>query len=188
MTEEDIKEYNLNYHLANEYAKGIMIVDNKVAKMTEENIVKARKAILHYKICLEISDQWVVRLFLGKIYQWLGENGNALHQFLPAMDMEQENAALPREAALCAMDYGDIEFALELSFEAIRRSPNKPDLIGNYALNLLLNKEDEKALEWSKKAIELDAVDPINQKVHHLIKAVISGEKKRPTFKELFKR
>ena len=188
MTEEDIKKYNHHFDLGNELATQVIILDDVIVEMTEGNIKIARQAISHYKKCLEISDQWAVRFFLGKTYQWLEEDGNALHQFLPAMDMELEDADLASEAAISAMNYGDVELAVRLSLEASKRSPNNPKLISNHALNLLLNKEDDKALEWSSKAIGLDSTDLVNNNVHKLIKAVVSGEKKRPTFKELFKR
>lgn len=186
MTKEDIEKYNHHYDLANDLAMQVIILDNSVVDMNDETIAIAKKAIAHYEICLQISNQWAVRFFLGKIYQWLGEDHDALHHYLNGMDLERENADLANEASMSAMKINDIELALELSFEANRRSPNNSKFISNHALNLLINKEDEKALEWSAKAVELNNTDPINIRVHNLINAVVNGKKKRPTFKDCF--
>lgn len=187
LPEDQIPIFEANFDKATELAEGLMIIQGKAnAKMGYWQRRRAKKAIKCYQACLElIPHHWQSHWLMAKVYQATGDRELALQHFETAVKIEPSNPDLPREASIAAMDLGKVSQAVEYSEEALNRAPVNPGLLCNHAVNLMVMGRDEEALQNIERAMELDPGDEININVHALIKAVASGERRRPRFDEL---
>lgn len=176
------EEYNRNYETAfdilskhalmHKHSKGIPGFFGKK---------QLKKAITLLSRCLEIwRDSWAAMWGIGKAHQALGQHNAALGWFERALKIETNNSDIYREASLEAMSLGDAERALTYSEKAYDLTPDKPGLLANMALALLLNKRGDEALKAAKKACECDPDDQINTRVHELVHDVVNGKQVYP--------
>ena len=146
---------------------------------------KLRKSITDFEECLSIvPDHWQSMVLKAKAHQRLGEHKEAFDLLEQAFQTEKENHTIPMEASLEAMHLKMIEKAIFYSEESLKRKPNDFVLLGNHAMNLLVAESDTKAKDTINKAIELNPNDKINRNIEKTINEVISGKRKRPTFKD----
>lgn len=147
---------------------------------------KVNKALKHFEKCLElIPNHWQTKWMLGKLYQVMGEHSMALSLFTEATNVENPNIDVIREASIAAMDAGNVELAVQFSAQALEIEPNDSELICNHAINLMIFKEDEKAIEFIKKAISIDSKDDITQNAYNLILSVSEGKIARPRYDQI---
>jgi hypothetical protein len=59
--------------------------------------------------------------------------------------------------------------------------------MGNHAMNLLVAEKDDEAKDVIEAAIRIQPNDSINKNIESLIKDVLSGTRKRPTFEDSIK-
>lgn len=187
LPEDKIPVFNYNFDEGNRLSENIMIVKGVASsKLGFWNKRRANKAIKHYSECLKlIPNHWQTNWLIAKVYQAISENKEALKHFQIAVEEEKSNPDLPREASISAMDSGDIKLAVKFSLEAINREPKDSGLYCNHAVNLMVMGNDEDALEYINKAIELEPNDEINKKVYALINDVANGKRKRLKYNEL---
>lgn len=185
-----------NYELDNKaitrfnslYNKGFELLNGKVAM--NENYYKSlnlfekftvKKAIGIFKECLSIHPfSWQSHWAIGKAYQALGEDYNALEHFEKACEIEQSNVSISREATLQCLSLGLKEKALKYAQMAMDANPKDNGLYSNYALSLLINKKGEEALAVINKALEIDSDDTININVSNFINSILEGKKPYP--------
>ena len=182
-----IQRFNDLFAEAGNLLNGVLIIHGQpVRKLSFWKRRKARKAIRMYRECLKIDpDHWQSFWLMGKAYQALGESSRALENFTKAVELEDENPDVPREASISAMNCGEVDASVKYSAEALRRKPGDAGLMSNHALNLLVKGDDDEAKKWIIKAIEADPEDPVNQHVQLLIQEVREGVRPRPTWKNL---
>lgn len=184
---DEIPIFNLNFEKGNKLSEGLTLIKGQ----SDSNLGfwkkrQARKAIKHYAECLKLlPNHWQTNWLIAKVYQVLSENEKALEHFEIAVKIENTNPNLPREASISAMDSGNLNLAVEYSKEAINRDKNDAGLYCNHAVNLMVLGIDDEAIIFIKKAIEMEPDDKINHNAYTLIKAVASGERRRPKYNEL---
>jgi tetratricopeptide (TPR) repeat protein len=148
--------------------------------------IKLRSSIKDFQRCLlMMPTHWQAMVFLGKAYQRMGSYAEALSMFERAMEIENMNSAIPREASLTAALLRNIDKAIRYSAIANERKPDDHTLLSNYALNLLLGKKDEEAMVIIGRALEIAPEDQINQRISLMIDEVVSGKCKRPNPEEV---
>lgn len=186
LTDQQIADFNNAYQKACDKMKGIVILDGyRPSGIGFFEKFRANKAIKYFEEALAIEPNHYQSLFfLGKIYQRFGEYEKSLALLEKAMQLEKENHNLPLEASLVAMHLNQIDKAIEYSNEGIRRKPNDFALLGNHSMNLLIAGKDQEAKETIEKALKLNPADEINKRIQSKINSVISGQVRRPTFKD----
>lgn len=184
---DQIQRFNDLFAEAGNLLEGVLIVHGQpVRKPGFWKRRKARKAIRLYRECLKIDpNHWQTLWLMGKGYQALGENSWAFSCFSKAVELEDENPDVPREASISAMNCGEVDASVKYSAEALRRKPGDAGLMSNHALNLLVKGDDNEAEKWIGKAIETDPKDPVNQHIQLLIQEVREGVRSRPSWKNL---
>lgn len=189
LTNQQIADFNNAYQKACNKMKGIAILEGyRPSGIGFFEKIRANKAIKYFEIALAIEpNNYQSLFFLGKIYQRLGEYNKSLGLLEKAMQFEKENHYLPLEASLVAMHLNQLDKAIEYSNEGLRRKPNDFALLGNHSMNLLIAGKDQEAKENIEKAIKLNPTDEINKRIQSKINSVISGQERRPTFKDSIK-
>jgi len=187
LPEDKIPTFNSNFEEGNRLSEGIIIIKGRAeSKLNFWNKRKAKKAIKHYKECLNlIPNHWQTNWLIAKVYQALSESKKVLNRFEIAVQIEKNNPDLPREASISAMDSGYVDLAVKYSQEALNRAPNDSGLYCNHAVNLMVLGNDNEAINYIKKAIEMEPNDEINKYAFSLINDVANGQKKRPKYNEL---
>ncbi len=138
------------------------------------------------QILVKCPDHWQSMFGMAKALQRLRKHSKALEMLEKAMEIESSNPALASEAAIEAVNLRNLDKALLYSEEAIRRSPDDHTLLGNHALNLLVAGKNQEAVESIKKALTINPNDQINKHISKIVNDVVNGDKKQPTFDELF--
>ncbi|WP_430409624.1 SseB family protein [Kordia sp.] len=184
-----INEFNQLYDQAINLQKGLLLLDGyryKDINVSEKKKLEA--SIVAFKKCLEIfPDHWQSMMLMAKSYQRLQKHLEAFNILEKAFTIELTNHSIPMEASLEAMHLENIEKALYYSEASLKRKPNDFVLLGNHAMNLLIASKDEEAKEIIKQAISLQPRDSINKNIQSTIHDVITGKRKRPTFKDAIK-
>lgn len=159
-----------------------------VKQLKDADRLKLEESISDLEKCLELyPENWQSMMFISKALQSLERHAESLEYLEHAFKVEEKDHTIPLEAAIEAMHLEDFDKALFYSEESLKRKPNDYELMGNYAMNLLIAKKDNQAKEIINQAIELSPSDKINRNVKHLIDDVISGKRERPTFKDTVK-
>lgn len=187
LPENEIPNFEYHFQKGNQLSYDICLIkESEQPTFNIWNKVKARKAIKHYNTCLKlIPNHWQTHWLLAKVHQALAQDKKALYHFDQAVNIELTNPDLPREASITVMDLGNISMAITYSLEAIKRNSNDSGLLCNHAINLMVNGDDDEAINWIKKALDKDPDDVINQNAYTLIQAVITGKRKRPKYNQL---
>lgn len=185
MTDQETHEFNKLFATAGARLKGVVILDGyRQTKPSFFEKIKINKAIRDFEKCLSIvPDHWQSMFFLAKANQRLGDHQRSLSLLEKAMEIDLVNHNIPQEASIEAVHLNDINKAIDLSNEALRRSPNNFGLMGNQAMNLLIANKDNDAQKMIDDALQLNPKDQINKNIQMLIKKVLAGRQKRPTCK-----
>ena len=117
---------------------------------------------------------------LGKLEQAFGEHEKALAWFEQALAEQHDNLELIREASYSAMVLGKGKQAEELCRTAVDLSPKDQDLMANYALALLLNREGKRALGVATNAFRLNPEEGFSRDVLGYVKKVVDGKEDYP--------
>ena len=182
------EQFSTFYNQAIAAQEGLIRLDEykKMPELSETDKQSLQKSISIFDKCLHIApNHWQSMFFQAKAHQRLSEHEKAFKILETACKIEKINHAVTLEAALEAMHLGLFEKAIYYSEEALKRKPNDVALLGNYAMNLLIMEQDEKALLFIKKALDLDPDDQINNNIKNRIEDVISGKKERPIFNQV---
>jgi len=188
LPEEKIPFFNSNFEEGNRLSEGITIIQGiNHSKLGFRTRRKAKKAIKHYTECLNlIPNHWQTNWLIAKVYQVMSENKKALEHFEIAVNIEKTNPDLPREASISAMMSGDVELSVKYSLDAIKRAPDDAGLYSNHALHLIVVGDNQKALYFINKSLEMNPDDEISKRVFTLIDNVINEKEKRPKYNELY--
>ena len=183
------QEFNEIFELAGKKQEGLVLLDGyKRKELKESEKLMLEESIKDFKKCLEIIPKhWQSMVLMSKSLQRLERHQEALEQLELAFKLELENHIIAMEASLEAMHLKDIEKAIFYSEESLKRKPNDFALLGNHAMNLLVAKKDQEAKETIDEAIKLQPTDSINKNIETLVKDVIAGKRKRPTFEDAIK-
>jgi len=188
---EDIKnkEFNEIFERAGKNQEGLISLDGyKTIALKEYEKQKLEDSIKDFKKCLElIPTHWQSMVLMSKALQRLEKHKESFEQLELAFKIELENHIIPMEASLESMHLHDIDKALFYSEESLKRKPDDFALLGNHAMNLLLAQKDQQAKETIEKAIKIQPNDTVNRNIQSIIKDVMSGKQKRPTFEDTIK-
>ncbi|GAO41751.1 tetratricopeptide repeat protein [Flavihumibacter petaseus] len=124
---------------------------------------------------------------MAKSLQRLDRHTEAFEQLESAFKIESENSSIPMEASLEAMHLKDLDKAIYYSEESLKRKPHDAAILGNHAMNLLLAEKDSEALATINEAIRILPSDSVNRNIEAIVRDVVSGKRKRPTFEDTIK-
>jgi tetratricopeptide (TPR) repeat protein len=186
MTEQQVAEFNFLYGQGCKKMKGLLITENyRPSRIGFFGKVRANKAIKYFDQALAIYPEHFQSLFfIGKLYQRLRDYEKALTSFESALKFEHSDDNLPQEASIIAMHLNQVDKAIELSEEALRRRPGDFALLGNHSMNLLIAGRDNDAKETIDQAIRINPTDDINKRIKAKIEGVLTGQIERPTFED----
>lgn len=181
-----IQEFNQIFARACKKQEGLVLLEGYRRKnLNETDKAMLEESIKDFQKCLDLfPDHWQSMMLMAKSFQRLEQHAEALTQLERALTIELESHLIPMEASLEAMHLKDMDKAIRYSEEALKRNPNDFAVMGNHAMNLLIAEKDREAKEAIDKAIELQPNDSVNRNIESLIKDVLSGKKKRPTFED----
>lgn len=180
------QEFNILFERAGKNQKGLILLDSYKRKpLSNSDILKLEESIEDYKKCLAMfPENWQSMVLMAKALQRLDRHAESLEQLELAFSIELEDHSIPMEAALEAMHLKNIEKATYYSEESLKRKPNDFKLLGNHAMNLLVAEKDSEAKYIIEEAIRIQPNDSINRNIESLIRDVLSGKRKRPTFED----
>ncbi len=181
--------FNEIFERAGKRQAGLIILDGyRNKKLTTTEKLKLEESVKDFQKCLEIApDHWQSMILMAKAFQRLERHSEALEQLESAFKIELENHSIPMEASLEAMHLKDLDKALFYSEESLKRKPNDFALLGNHAMNLLVAQKDMEAKTTIEKAIKIQPNDSVNRNIESIVRAVMSGNRKRPTFEDVIK-
>ncbi|PRC90795.1 tetratricopeptide repeat protein [Solimicrobium silvestre] len=186
---ENIDLFNQHYKLGSEYLNGnVKLGDYDGKEIREKNRVdNLKKAIHEFDQCLEIKpDHWQSIFFKALAFQALGNHTASLSLMEQGIKLQPQNYVLYKEASLEAIHNHDISKALNYSKMATEVRKDDPQLLGNYAMNLLISGQDKESQQTIKYALSVAPDDRFNQKLQNIIKNVVSGKRSRPTVENVF--
>lgn len=183
------QEFNILYERAGKKQEGLISLDGYKRKaLSISDKLKLEESIKDYKKCLNIfPEHWQCMLLMAKALQRLERHSESLEQLELAFTIDLENHSIPMEASLEAMHLKNIDKAIYYSEESLKRKPNDFTLMGNHAMNLLIAEKDNEAKNIIEEAIRIQPDDSINKNIESLVRDVINGKRKRPTFEDSIK-
>lgn len=183
------KEFNEIFERSGKRQEGLILLDGyRKKQLNSSEKARLEESIKDFKKCLEIvPNHWQSMVLMAKAFQRLERHTEALEQLELAFNTEKENHTIPMEASLEAMHLKDLDKAIYYSEESLKRKPNDFALMGNHAMNLLIAQKDDEAKEIIEKAIKMNPSDSVNKNIESIIKGVLSGNRKRPTFEDAIK-
>jgi SseB protein N-terminal domain len=183
------QEFNTIYERAGKKQEGLIFLDGYNRKpLANSDKLKLEESIDDYKKCIAIfPEHWQSMFLMAKALQRLERHSESLEQLELAFTIQLENHSIPMEASLEAMHLKNIEKAIYYSEESLKRKPNDFNLMGNHAMNLLVAEKDNEAKYIIEEAIRIQPNDSINRNIESLIRDVLSGKRKRPTFEDAIK-
>lgn len=183
------EEFNKIFERAGKRQEGLILLDGYQRKpLNSSEKVRLEDSIKDFQKCLEIiPSHWQSMVLMAKAFQRLERHSESLEQLELAFNTDKENHTIPMEASLEAMHLKDIDKALYYSEESLKRKPYDFVLMGNHAMNLLIAHKDDEAKEMIEKAIKLNPNDSVNRNIESMVKDVVSGKRKRPTFEDSIK-
>ena len=189
MENKKYQEFNEIFERAGKRQEGLILLDGYQRKqLNSSEKVRLEESIKDFQKCLEIvPDHWQSMVLMAKAFQRLERHTEALEQLELAFITDKENHTIPMEASLEAMHLKDPDKALYYSEESLKRKPNDFALMGNHAMNLLIAKKDNEAKEMIEKAIKMKPNDSVNRNIESIVKDVLNGTRKRPTFEDAIK-
>tara|TARA_B100000959_G_C14670029_1_gene496062 strand:- start:116 stop:673 length:558 start_codon:yes stop_codon:yes gene_type:complete len=141
----------------------------------------ARAAHELFKRCYALQPEDSACLWaLGKLEQAYGNHEKALEWFEQALPSHNDNLELIREASYSAMVLGRGEKAEQLCRRAVDLMPNDADLMSNYALALLLNKEGKRAFGVAANAFKLNPKEGFARDVLAYVRKILDGKEDYP--------
>ena len=139
------------------------------------------KAIRLFKQALGTNgDGWQSMWALGKIYQRLGDDREALSWFRRAFTINPKQPDVAREASLAAMNLGLGSEGVQFCLAAVDNEPNESGLVANLALAYLVNGDLPNALENAERAVREKPDDEMSRTVKEIIGKVARGYMPRP--------
>lgn len=183
------QEFNILYERAGKKQEGLISLDGYKRKtLSISDKLKLEESIEDYKKCLNIfPEHWQSMVLMAKALQRLERHSESLEQLELAFTIDLENHSIPMEASLEAMHLKNIDKAIYYSEESLKRKPNDFTLMGNHAMNLLVAEKDNEAKFIIEEAIRIQPDDSINKNIESLVRDVINGKRKRPTFEDSIK-
>jgi tetratricopeptide (TPR) repeat protein len=186
---EKNEKFNEIFKRAGTRQQGLVLLDGYHRKnLSTNDRAVLEESVKDYKICLAmVPNHWQSMVLMAKSLQRLERHTEALEQLESAFNIEMDNPTIPMEASLEAMHLNDLDKALYYSEESLKRKPNDFALLGNHAMNLLLAQRDLDAKTVIEKAIKLQPNDAVNRNIESMVRDVIAGRRKRPTFEDSIK-
>ena len=186
---QKFEEFNEIFEQAVKKQKDLIFLDGYRSKnLNTTEKLKLEECVKDFQKCLQIvPDHWQSMMLMAKAFQRLERHIEALEQLELAFKIEFENHSIPLEASLEAMHLNDFDKALFYSEESLKRKPNDFALLGNHAMNLLVAQKDIEAKITIEKAIKIQPNDSVNRNIESIVRDVMSGNRKRPTFEDAIK-
>jgi len=142
---------------------------------------KLRRAAYLFQQALDIHcDNESAMFMIGKIYQRLDEDIEALTWFVRAFRVNGTNADAAREAGIAATDLGDAPLAVEMCQAAVALDPQEPGLIANLALAYLIAGDLDLAAAAAQHRLLRAPKDAISHEVARVISEVRTGRRPQP--------
>jgi tetratricopeptide (TPR) repeat protein len=187
--QKKFEEFNEMFVRAEKKQEGLIFLDGYRRKnLGASEKARLEESVNGFQKCLEVvPGHWPSMFFMAKAFQRLGRHADALEQLESAFKIELENHSIPMEASLEAMHLKDLDKALFYSEESLKRKPDNFAVMGNHAMNLLIAQKDNEAKDTIKKALRMNPNDSINKNIESIVRGVISGKRKRPTFEDVIK-
>jgi len=186
LTDDKINKFNTLYGEACELQKNLVILDG-VPRMKPGFLGKSKlkKSIQLFEEALSIHPgSWQSMYFIGKAYQALGENENALSWFVKAGKIEPEDPSLAKEAGLCAAQLGRHAVAIKLMKEAASAHPEDAGLQCNIGLSYLMSERVDEARAAFSRAVQADPGNQMNTKLLKLTDSVAENRIQCPRSEE----
>ncbi|MGL4596842.1 MAG: SseB family protein [Bacteroidia bacterium] len=189
LEKKKIEEFNDVFKRAAKRQDDLILIDGYQRKSLKANEkLKLEESVIDFQKCLSlIPDHWQSMVLMAKAFQRLERHTEAFEQLETAFKIELNSHSIPLEASLEAMHLKNIDKALFYSEEALKRKPNDPALMGNHAMNLLIAQKDMQAKNTIEEAIQIQPNDQVNKNIEAIVRSVISGNRKRPTFEDVVK-
>lgn len=183
------QEFNELFDRAGKMQKGLILLDGYRRKsLSPPEKIRLEESIKDFKKCLEIvPTHWQSMVMMAKALQRLDRHNEALELLESAFKIELNNPSIPLEASLEAMHLNNLDKALFYSEEALKRNPNNYAQMGNHAMNLLVAGKDAEALQTIKEAIKIQPNDDVNKNIASMVRDVLDGKRKRPSFEDVIK-
>jgi len=143
---------------------------------------RLRKALEYLRQALQIHPQnWSAMWTMGKVYQRLRLQDQALGWFRQAHQIKPDQADIAREAGVAAIETGQGKLAVSFLTAAIAARPNDPGLVANLALAHLVNRDIDQAKSCAVQAVERDPHDEVSRSVLRTICEVEAGTRPIPS-------
>ena len=183
---EKNQEFNIIFDRACKRQNGLIFLDGYKRKpLPVSDKLKLEESVDDYKKCLDIFPKhWQSMVLMAKGLQRLERHFESLEQLEFAFRIELEDYTIPMEASLEAMHAQNIEKAIFYSAESLKRKPKDFTLMGNHAMNLLIAEKDNEAKRIIEDAVRIEPNDTINKNIESLIRNVLNGNCKRPSFED----
>ena len=143
---------------------------------------KLKKALEHLGQALQIHPQnWSAMWTMGKVYQRLRLQDQALRCFHQAHQIKPDQADVAREAGIAAIETGQGKLAVSFLTAAITARPDDPGLVANLALAHLVNRDIDRAKSCAAQAVERNRHDEASRSVLRIICEVEAGTRPIPS-------
>lgn len=178
LSDAEKQRHNELYHRACNLQSGLIMFDMVPRKrLWFIGRRRLRESIKLFQQVLEIQpDNWQSMVFIGKAYQSLGEQSEALTWFLRAYDHVPEEIAVALEIGATAGRVGRHDVAIRVTESAIRNNPGRAGLHSNLGISHLISGNTAEARRAFETAIELEPEEDVNRR---LLALTVKVERKR---------
>lgn len=175
------QEYCRRYKEGSALIKPYMHYDDVKSTPATESNGEIERGIELLKSSIEINEgggsaYWLI----GKAYQALKNDAEALAAFKRAFELERENKDVAREYCLACLDAGEPKRALMAAGRAVTIAPDDAGLRSNLGLAYLLDAQLDHAEGVLVTATEMDPNDSIAKNLLRLVGQVKTGERAQP--------
>lgn len=181
--EEILRRYEQGCNLIKPFSHLTDQPRNEISPTDKQDILRGID-YLRQAIAIK-EDSWRAMWVIGKAYEALDDNENALDWFEQACRFDHNNSSVFREAFVQCFKLGLGEKAEHYALSALELQPNDPELMGNYAIGLLLNHKPQQAKTIAQKACESNPEDSINQNILRMINVAITSDLNAPSEREV---
>jgi tetratricopeptide (TPR) repeat protein len=181
LTAAQAAEYSQVYQKGCGLLKKHMTLHDREAAPSRAKEAEVREGIRCLQRAVAIQPQsWPSWWMIGKGYQALGDHPRACEAFRQATRLCRDNADVPRELCLEALQVGQFREAVEAARLAVQIERSDAGLQANLALALLLAGDVDEALNQAEQAVARSPRDEINRNLLTAIREVKEGRRPQP--------
>lgn len=149
--------------------------------------LRAKRAIHYFQQVLAFEkNDFRLYFFIGKNYQYLGQLEKATYYLEKAGKINTYDAFIPFETSIVAAQSDDIEKAINLITEAIRRNHEDAEMVAVHAMYLAIRGDFRLAQSIINNAFKMDPRNNFIIELKVIIDKVNLGHLTQPTLKSLF--